>query len=110
MQLTGMGDAAIPEPWFPPAGDPDDDLAPQRRHDADLRWRSQTPPGRTGIPAFKLQSNDRWLVTDREIDDALAAYSRAPGELRAELETDEKWVSWLEWLAVARKHGGFEAE
>ena len=27
-----------------------------------------------GIPAFKLRSNDRWLVTAREIDEALAAY------------------------------------
>jgi hypothetical protein len=26
-----------------------------------------------GIPAFKLRSNDRWLVTARDIDEALAA-------------------------------------
>ncbi|MFI5938002.1 hypothetical protein [Actinoplanes sp. NPDC051494] len=76
----------------------------------DLRWRSQTTPGRTGIPAFKLASNDRWLVTVREIDEALAAYASAPAELRTTLEADATWASWLAWLAVAREHGGFEAE
>jgi hypothetical protein len=110
MQLTGMGYATKPAPWTPPAVDPDDEQAQQKRADADLRWRSQTSPGRTGIPAFKLQSNDRWLVSAREIDEALAAYASAPAELRAVLEVDPKWISWLEWLAVAREHGGFEAE
>ena len=110
MLLTGMGYATEPEPWVPPAVDPDDEQARQKREDADLRWRSQTSPGRTGIPAFKLESNDRWLVSTREIDEALVAYANAPAELRTVLETDLKWVSWLEWLAVAREHGGFEAE
>lgn len=67
-------------------------------------------PGKTGIPAFKLRSNDRWLVTVREIDEALAAYAKVPAEQRASLETDLKWASWLQWLPIARKRGGFEAE
>jgi hypothetical protein len=49
-------------------------------------------------------------VTTREIDEALAAYAQIPAEQRTSLETDSKWVSWLEWLALARERGGFEAE
>lgn len=105
MHRTGMGYPAEPEPWAPVAG-----WTPQQRAGADLRWRSQTCPGRTGIPAFKLRSNDRWLVTTREIEEALAAYARVPAALRAVLETGPKWAAWLAWLAVARDHGGFEAE
>jgi hypothetical protein len=110
MHLTGMGYTAKPEPWIPPVVDPDDEQAQQKLEDADLRWRSQTPQGRAGIPSFKLESNDRWLVTTREIKEALDAYATAPAELRAALEADPKWVGWLAWLAVAREHGGFEAE
>jgi hypothetical protein len=100
MQLAGMGHPAEPEPWN--AGNEDDQL----RTDA---WRAQTAPGNPGIPAFKLLGTDRWLITTTEIDQALDAYTRTPPGLRAELETDPKWLAWLRWLAVARDHGGFEA-
>ncbi|MGW0434244.1 hypothetical protein ACWDV4_17110 [Micromonospora sp. NPDC003197] len=110
MQLTGMGYPAEPASWAAFTANPDCAQALPEQEDAWLRWRSQTSPGRIGIPAFKLESNDRWLVTVREIDEALAAYANTPAELRDLLEADPKWVSWLEWLAVARKHGGFEAE
>jgi hypothetical protein len=49
-------------------------------------------------------------VTVREIDEALAAYAKVPAGQRASLEADVKWVSWLQWLAIARERGGFEAE
>jgi hypothetical protein len=110
MQLTGMGYEAEPEPWTIPVGDPGGGQARQDREAACLRWRSQVVPGKAGIPAFKLRSNDRWLVTMREIDEALAAYAKAPAEQRASLEADLKWASWLQWLATARERGGFEAE
>ncbi|MGC1214632.1 MAG: hypothetical protein WA890_25665 [Micromonospora sp.] len=110
MQLTGMGYEAEPQHCMTPAADPDDEQTQQNRQAADLRWRSQTVPGKTGIPAFKLRSNDRWLVTTREIDEALSAYAKAPPEQRASLESDPTWVSWLQWLSLAREHGGFEAE
>ncbi|MBE1485203.1 hypothetical protein [Plantactinospora soyae] len=110
MQLTGMGYEAKPEPWTLQADDPGDEQARQDRSAADLRWRSQTAPGMAGIPAFKLRSSDGWLVTTREIDEALAAYAQVPAEERASLEDDSKWVSWLEWLALARERGGFQAE
>lgn len=92
MSLTGMGYEADPSP-----GEFES-------------WRAQTVPGRSGIPAFKLRSNDRWLVTVREIDEALAAYAEVPADRRAALESDPKWADWLRWLALARQHGGFEAE
>jgi hypothetical protein len=110
MQLTGMGYEADPEPEPIPVNDADDKQAQQFREAAYLRWRSQTVPGKTGIPAFKLRTNDRWLVTVREIDEALAAYAQVPAGQRASLEADVKWVSWLQWLAIARERGGFEAE
>jgi hypothetical protein len=110
MQLTGMGYEADPEPEAIPVNDADDEQAQQFREAAYLRWRSQAVPGKTGIPAFKLRSNDRWLVTVREIDEALAAYAKVPAGQRASLEADVKWVSWLQWLAIARERGGFEAE
>jgi hypothetical protein len=99
MELAGMGYPAHPEPWNT-ADDTERDAA----------WRAQTVPGRLGIPAFKLLTNDRWLVTTKEIDEALDAYTRTPDGLRTELETDPKWLAWLRWLTVARNHGGFEAE
>lgn len=52
----------------------------------------------------------RQFVTVREIDEALAAYAKAPESHRAELESRPKWVAWLEWLALSREHGGFEVE
>jgi hypothetical protein len=110
MQLTGMGYEADPEPEAIPVNDADDEQAQQFREAAYLRWREQTVPGKTGIPAFKLRTNDRWLVTVREIDEALAAYAQVPAGQRVSLEADVKWVSWLQWLAIARERGGFEAE
>jgi hypothetical protein len=110
MRLTGMGYEAEPEPWPTLLDDPDGEQARQDREASYLRWRSQTVPGKTGIPAFKLRSNDRWLVTAREIDEALAAYANLPPERRASLETDRRWATWLWWLAIARERGGFEAD
>jgi hypothetical protein len=59
---------------------------------------------------FKLRTNDRWLVTAREVEEALEAYAGTPVEVRAGLELDSGWVAWVVWLEVARGHGGFEAE
>lgn len=110
MRSAGMGYEAEPEDWTFPAADPGEEQAQRDRQAADLRWRSQTVPGKIGIPAFKLRSNDRWLVTPREIDEALSAYAEVAPEHRASLESDPKWVSWLRWLSIARDRGGFEAE
>jgi hypothetical protein len=98
MLLTGMGYEAEIQDWS------------TEDENGYLRWRSQTVAGKAGIPAFKLRSNDRWLVTAREVDEALEAYAGNPVELRAGLELDPACVAWMEWLEVARRHGGFEAE
>jgi hypothetical protein len=62
-------------------------------------------PGKTGIPAFTVLANDRWLMTTREIDKALAAYARVPADQWAALEAAPTWVSWLRRLALARQRG-----
>jgi len=73
-------------------------------------WRWQRLPGKTGIALFKLRSNDRWLVTVPEIDEALAAYAGVLERERVEFEADKKWAAWIEWLRRSRQHGGFEVE
>jgi hypothetical protein len=66
--------------------------------------------GKRGIALFKLRSNDRWLVTVPEIEEALSAYAAVPERERTELETGKKWTAWIEWLRSSREHGGFEVE
>ncbi|MFG3705992.1 hypothetical protein ACGF7U_14845 [Micromonospora sp. NPDC047670] len=110
MLLTGMGYEADIAPWEPYVGTGRGVSDEAAALAWDVAWRSQTTPGRLGIPLFKLGSNDRWIVTAREIDEALVAYAKAPASHRAELESRPKWVAWLEWLALSREHGGFEVE
>jgi hypothetical protein len=78
--------------------------------DRDMAWRSQRVPGKKGIALFKLRTNDWWLVTVPEIDEALEAYAAVPERERAELESGKKWAAWIEWLRQSREHGGFEVE
>jgi hypothetical protein len=88
-------------------------LPEQAFSESELReeaWRRQRLPGKRGIALFKLRSNDGWLVTVPEIDEALAAYAAAPEHERAELEAGKKWAAWIEWLRQSRRHGGFEVE
>jgi hypothetical protein len=47
------------------------------------------------------------VVGDTEIEQALILYDASPTSLRAEWETDELWVTWLDWLRETRAHGGF---
>jgi hypothetical protein len=75
-----------------------------------------------GISAYKLCSNDGWLVTPEELHNALEAYqshadSRAAVVrqvlyLEFDNPEDRKWMSnyWRQWIAFlkrAEKHGGF---
>jgi len=68
---------------------------------------AQTVAGKTGIPEFKLTSNGPWLVSADEIGQALDRYDAASPVLRSELEADELWRTWLEWLRETIDHGGF---
>ena len=64
-------------------------------------------PGMIGIPEFKLLSNGPWLVSSEEIRQALGRYQASTLSLQAELEADDLWRSWIEWLRVTADHGGF---
>jgi hypothetical protein len=90
--------------------------------------------GCDGIPSYKMSSNDRWVVTPREIRAALrraAEYPSAewptpedvsevlalglaglefdvPDEPETQLRLDV-WREWLAFLASAANRGGFTA-
>ncbi|MGG8408242.1 hypothetical protein ACM614_17380 [Streptomyces sp. 12297] len=70
--------------------------------------RTADPDG-PGIAAYKLTSNDGWLVTPRELDAALKAYESAPSEDRAAAEDEfgPYWTAWIEFLTRAQGRGGF---
>ncbi|RKN42835.1 hypothetical protein D7223_22385 [Micromonospora endolithica] len=76
-------------------------------HEAERAASAQTVAGRTGIPVFKLTSNGPWLVGAQEIEEALGCYQGSSPSLRAELERDDLWVAWLDWLRQTVQHGGF---
>jgi hypothetical protein len=66
-----------------------------------------TVAGMSGIPEFKLGSNDSWHVNAQEINQALGRYEAASAALRCELEADQVWQRWLAWLRETADHGGF---
>ncbi|MEU8180787.1 hypothetical protein AB0B85_20040 [Micromonospora sp. NPDC049044] len=113
MRRTGMTYQATSQP-FPawPFKDMDDwQSADQGRRDAyneaERAAAAQTVPGMVGIPEFKLMSNGPWLVGAQEIEQALYRYQASSPHLRAELEGDDLWVTWLGWLNETISHGGF---
>ncbi|MEU8077197.1 hypothetical protein AB0B31_17310 [Catellatospora citrea] len=115
MLLLGMGYEAEPMKPALPSGlnsqNKDADPEHQRLWDeAWHAWEAQRIPGRTGIALFKLRSNDGWLVTVDEIEEALTAYEAVPAADRVLMEATEKWAAWVEWLRVTRHHGGFTTE
>jgi hypothetical protein len=72
--------------------------------------------GDTGdrIPAWKLASNEAWLVTPEEIERSLQAHTAsvadsdeaATGATR--VPTPPWWDEWIEFLRAAVEHGGIE--
>ena len=60
----------------------------------------------TGIPLYKLGTNDNWLVTRDEITAALGAYRTALGDGASDCEL-WWWPYWIEFIERAAKHGGF---
>ncbi|WEH18161.1 hypothetical protein [Streptomyces sp. VNUA24] len=67
---------------------------------------SETVP--TGIPRYKIDSNDGFLVTVAEITAALATYDAHPGVAIAEMPVgDPTWRIWIDFLRHAQAHGGF---
>ena len=66
---------------------------------------SETVP--TGIPRYKIDSNDGFLVTVAEITAALTTYDAHPGVAIAEMPVgDPTWGTWIAFLRQAQAHGG----
>lgn len=61
----------------------------------------------TGIPVYKLCSNDGWLVTPAECVAALQRYQEADTD--AVIEPDDKsyWAQWIAFINRASNNGGF---
>lgn len=59
----------------------------------------------TGIPAYKLQTTDGWLITPDEITAALGAYRTALGD-GAEQPRLFWWPFWIAFLERASKYIG----
>lgn len=60
------------------------------------------------IPSYKLMSNDDWLVTEREIQEALEAWEKTPKEDQAETMADFPWwTEWIDFLKYNAERGGF---
>jgi hypothetical protein len=60
-----------------------------------------------GIPRYKLDRNDGYLVTPAEITAALAAYEAHPQVAIAELPIgDPTWSRWIAFLRRAKTLGG----
>lgn len=72
-----------------------------------LAQREATP---AGLPAYKLSSNDGWLVLPEEIRPALDLYRALsePERRVAEAGVDlDHWRAWIAFLDRAAAHGGF---
>ncbi|GAA1161732.1 hypothetical protein F4556_005078 [Kitasatospora gansuensis] len=60
-----------------------------------------------GIPHYKVNGNDGWLIAPAEVTAALAAYDAAPAGQRADIEaTYRDWVPWLAFLRRSVEHTG----
>jgi len=76
----------------------------------DAAAQERRPSALSGIPVLKLRSNDAWLVTAREVDEALAHYDSLPQRIKADYGAHQSWSDWHGWLRVTRQHGGFTVE
>jgi len=92
-------DAPVPYPWSVETDDPRV-VAFWAAHDASLATEIAEP----GIPAFKLESNDGWLVTPREIAATLDLLAAAPAP------QDELITRFVAFLRGAVEHGGFTVD
>jgi len=69
-------------------------------------WRSHTPENAV-LCQWKFCSNDGWIVTPDEINNALAVWDAA-GQPKPD-ESADLFVSFCEWMRrAAREGGGFE--
>ncbi|MEV0444972.1 hypothetical protein AB0I84_31455 [Streptomyces spectabilis] len=72
-----------------------------------LAAKDASEPEPKGIPAYKLQFNDGFLVTVAEITAALASYEAQTIVEIAEMPVgDQTWPSWMDFLRRAKALGG----
>jgi hypothetical protein len=89
-------------------------LAYQAEHTRVLSWHGKEIPG---IPLHKFSSNDGWIVLPAECEAALRTWQEYCGKHGAEsalgrvgraVRDTAYWLEWLEFLAGAARHDGFE--
>lgn len=62
-------------------------------------------PGGVGIPSHKVcGTNDGWIVTPAECEQAVAAWV---AHQTWHVDVPHAWTQWIEYLSGAAKHGGF---
>ncbi|WP_172387154.1 hypothetical protein [Streptomyces sp. MNP-20] len=72
-----------------------------------LAAKDTSEPDPKGIPAYKLEYNDGFLVTVAEITAALASYEAQANVDIAEMPVgDLTWPSWMAFLRRAKTLGG----
>lgn len=72
--------------------------------------RDFVPTPITGIPTYKLCSNDGWCVNSEEIEEALRHYeSVSETQVTMSVPSDivDVFRDWIAFLRLARKEGGF---
>lgn len=82
----------------------------QHQHATDevLARRPHVPA--RGIPAYKLSTNDAWVVHPDEIQTALTACEANQGMADHLLDNPharEQWNEWVNFIRLAADHGGF---
>jgi hypothetical protein len=109
MDYLGMIDweatPPLPREWS--AIDWDADEAKAEQYAESLRTRTSHAP--RGMPGYKFNSNDGWLVAPGEVKAALAHYVH-PDDPQFFIERDieeDYWNEWIQFLLNAVDRGGF---
>lgn len=86
---------------------PAEDLAIAEKYVAEMDAVRRCHPGECpGIPAFKLGSNDSWVVLPAECKAALVALEAA--RENGTVDPDASWwPDWVAWVRDAIEHDGF---
>ncbi|KWT61843.1 hypothetical protein ADL21_11195 [Streptomyces albus subsp. albus] len=97
------------EVWSYDGGDDESAPSPIREFLAAVRRCTDAEADHpSGIPCYKLCSNDGWLVTPGEIAAALGWWSMTPTRVRKSITAQfDWWPDWIRYLKRARHQGGF---
>lgn len=78
-----------------------DKATPDAARKAIWDYLAQQPDG-DGIAAFKIRSNDWWIVTPAELESALGKLDGQPAL------DDPLWIDWVELLHLGAEFGGLQ--